>query len=240
MVRLSVNINKVATLRNARGGSIPNLIQVAKDCEKFGAQGITVHPRPDERHIRYSDVRQLKLIVNTEFNIEGNPIPSFMDLVTETLPDQVTLVPDAPDALTSNAGWDCIKNEQFLSKTINKLSSLGIRTSLFLDPDIEQLKAAAQTGVDRIELYTEGYAQGYTKHPDTAIQQYIAAAETATLINLGINAGHDLDLNNLKYFVKNVPNIREVSIGHALISDALYLGLEETIRRYLEQLSEPS
>ncbi len=238
MTRLSVNINKVATIRNARGGNVPDLLQVAKDCEKFGAEGITVHPRPDERHIRYNDVRLLKPVVNTEFNIEGNPIPSFIKLVDQVLPDQVTLVPDSPDALTSNAGWDCIKNRAFLTEIVSHLRSLGIRSSIFLDPDLSQVEAAAITGVDRIELYTESYAKQFAIDRLNAVSSFSAASELANEIGLGVNAGHDLDLENLSFFKENVSNVKEVSIGHALISDALYYGLEKTIKLYLNELAK--
>jgi len=238
MTRLSVNINKVATIRNARGGNVPDLLQVAKDCEKFGAEGITVHPRPDERHIRYNDVRLLKPVVNTEFNIEGNPTPSFLELVGQVLPNQVTLVPDSPDALTSNAGWDCIKNRAFLTEIVSHLRSLGIRSSIFLDPDLSQVEAAAITGVDRIELYTESYAKQFAIDRLNAVSSFSAASELANEIGLGVNAGHDLDLENLSFFKENVSNVKEVSIGHALISDALYYGLEKTIKLYLNELAK--
>ncbi len=234
--RLSVNINKIATIRNARGGNMPNLLQVAKDCESFGAEGITVHPRPDGRHIRYNDVYDLRSIVTTEFNIEGYPSDSFNELVCDVVPTQVTLVPDAPDALTSNAGWDTIQNEQLLRKLIEAYHRKGIRTSIFVDANTEMVKAAAQTGTDRIELYTESYARNYPQDPAAAIRDFVLAAQEAEKQNLGLNAGHDLSLVNLQYFAKRIPGLLEVSIGHALICDALYLGLESTIHQYLQQL----
>lgn len=234
--RLSVNVNKIATLRNARGGNMPNLIQVVKDCEKFGAQGITVHPRPDERHIRYSDVYDLKKIVTTEFNIEGYPSDRYNELIHEIKPTQVTLVPDAPNALTSNAGWDTIKHQDFLTKLIANYHKDGIRTSIFVDANVEMVKNAAKTGTDRIELYTESYARNYPDNPESAIRDFVLAAEEANRQGLGINAGHDLSLTNLKYFAQHIPNLLEVSIGHALICDAIYLGLQTTIEQYLNQL----
>jgi pyridoxine 5-phosphate synthase len=236
MTKLSVNINKIATLRNARGGNLPDLIQVAKDCEKFGAQGITVHPRPDERHIRYNDVRNLKKIVTTEFNIEGYPSQEFIDLVFEVKPHQVTLVPDAPDAITSNNGWDTIKYQEMLFKICQNFKKEGIRTSIFVNPVPVMVHNAKFCGADRIELYTESYAVNYPINPKSAIGDYISAANEAVNQGLGVNAGHDLNLHNLNYFAKNIPQLLEVSIGHALISDALYLGLEETIKRYLLEL----
>jgi pyridoxine 5-phosphate synthase len=237
MARLSVNINKIATLRNSRGGNNPDLIQVAKDCERFGAQGITVHPRPDERHIRYQDVYDLKKIVTTEFNIEGNcQEQKFVDMVLASKPEQVTLVPDVLGQITSNHGWDTVKNQDYLKEIIKVFRDAGIRVSIFVDADIEMVKAAATTGTDRIELYTEGYASQYFANKEQAIGPYIQAAETARKLGLGINAGHDLDLQNLKYFAQNIPVLDEVSIGHALISDALYYGLENTIQMYLRQL----
>lgn len=236
MTKLSVNINKFATLRNARGGNLPDILLTAKDCERFGAQGITVHPRPDERHIRYQDVRDLKPILTTEFNIEGNPTPSFIDLVLEVKPAQVTLVPDAPDAITSNAGWDTIKNQDFLTKTIDRFKAAGIRTSIFIETDLKMIEYAAKTGTDRIELYTEQYAIDYPKNPEKAIKAFVESAQAACDLGLGINAGHDLDLQNLAYFAKNIPGLLEVSIGHALISDALYYGLENSIQMYLAKL----
>jgi len=238
MTKLSVNINKIATLRNSRGGNNPNVLQVASDCERFGAEGITVHPRPDERHIRYEDTRQLSKLVTTEFNIEGNPIPSFIALVEESKPAQVTLVPDGPDAITSNSGWDTITHKSFLTETIAHFKSLGIRTSVFVDPIEKMVEGAKACGADRIELYTEPYAHGFLSNKEKAIAPYITCAKLASELGLGINAGHDLDLNNLHYFYLNIPNLDEVSIGHALISDALYLGLENTIQRYLRQLRQ--
>lgn len=238
MARLSVNINKIATLRNSRGGDNPNLIQVAVDCERFGAQGITVHPRPDERHIRYNDVFGLKKIVTTEFNIEGNcQEQKFIDLVLANKPEQVTLVPDVLGQITSNHGWDTIKNQQYLKEIIALFKNAGIRVSIFVDPVVEMVEAAATTGTDRIELYTEGYAHQYHQDKAAAIAPYIKAAEVAQKLGLGINAGHDLDLNNLKYFAQNIPGLAEVSIGHALIADALYYGLENTVQMYLRQLA---
>jgi len=237
MTRLSININKIATLRNSRGGNNPDLIQVAKDCERFGAQGITVHPRPDERHIRYNDVFELKKIVTTEFNIEGNcQEQKFVDLVLANKPEQVTLVPDVLGQLTSNHGWDTIKNQDYLKQIIGVFKQAGIRVSIFVDPVIEMVEAAATTGTDRIELYTEAYAHNYSRGKEVAIEPYVRAAATANEYGLGINAGHDLDLHNLKYFAQNIPHLDEVSIGHALISDALYYGLENTIQMYLRQL----
>lgn len=232
MTQLSVNVNKIATLRNARGGDVPNLLQVALDCERFGAQGITVHPRPDERHIRYQDVRELKKVLTTEFNIEGNPIPSFMALVEEVRPHQVTLVPDAPDALTSSAGWDVARHRDFLSEILEQLHTWGIRTSIFVGTDLKNLDAAAALGTDRVELYTEPYASGYSADHARAVAPFIQAAEHARTLGIELNAGHDLSLENLRFFSEAIPFLSEVSIGHALISDALYLGLEETIRRY--------
>ncbi|MGN6395346.1 MAG: pyridoxine 5'-phosphate synthase [Mucilaginibacter sp.] len=238
MTRLSVNINKIATLRNSRGGNNPDLIQVAKDCERFGAQGITVHPRPDERHIRYNDVFELKKIVTTEFNIEGNcQEQKFIDLVLANKPEQVTLVPDALGQLTSNHGWDTIANQQYLTDIIKVFKNAGIRVSIFVDPIVEMVEGAAKTGTDRIELYTEAYAHQYHQNKEAAIAPYVKAAEAAHRLGLGINAGHDLDLNNLKYFAENIPRLDEVSIGHALICDAIYYGLENTIQMYLRQLS---
>ncbi len=237
MTKLSVNINKFATLRNARGGNMPDVLLAAKDCERFGAQGITVHPRPDERHIRYQDVRELKPILTTEFNIEGNPIDSFVKLVLENRPAQVTLVPDAHNAITSNSGWDTKKNKVFLKEICSIFNAEGIRTSIFLDPNIEMIKHAADIGCHRIELYTEDYAVKYSLgQKELAIEPYIKAAEVAAEFGLGLNAGHDLSLENLEYFKKNIPEILEVSIGHALICDAIYLGLENTIQSYLRQL----
>jgi pyridoxine 5-phosphate synthase len=238
MARLSVNINKIATLRNSRGGDNPNLVQVAKDCERFGAEGITVHPRPDERHIRYQDVFDLKKIVTTEFNIEGNcQEQKFIDLVLASKPEQVTLVPDVLGQITSNHGWDTIKNQSYLKDIIRVFKDAGIRVSIFVDPVTEMVEAAATTGTDRIELYTEAYAHNYTTNKEQAIAPYVQAAEVAHKLGLGINAGHDLDLQNLQYFAQNIPALDEVSIGHALISDALYYGLENTIQMYLRQLA---
>ena len=237
MTALSVNINKVATLRNARGGTMPNLLEVTKDLQRYGAQGITVHPRTDQRHIRYEDVRSLPEILTTEFNIEGNPIPKFVDLVMKVKPAQVTLVPDAVDALTSNAGWDTIKNQDFLKEIIKKFQSEGIRTSIFIDPVLDQIEGAAATGTDRIELYTEAYAADYTRNREIAIAPYVAASERANELGLGINAGHDLNLDNIAYFAKRIPSLLEVSIGHALICESLYLGFENVIPMYLQRLS---
>ncbi len=234
--RLSVNINKVATIRNARGGNMPDLIQVAKDCERFGAQGITVHPRPDGRHIKYQDVYDLKKIVTTEFNIEGYPSDSFMELVTTVVPTQVTLVPDPPEALTSNAGWDTLANHEFLTGIINRLHDKGIRASIFVNADPKMVEGAKATGTDRVELYTESYAANYLKDREAAIRDFVVAAQEAEKQHIGLNAGHDLSLVNLKYFQEQIPGLLEVSIGHALICDALYLGLQETIRQYLLQL----
>lgn len=236
MTRLSVNINKIATLRNARGGNNPNVIQVARDCERFGAQGITVHPRPDERHIRHSDVMELKKIVTTEFNIEGYPDDRYMKLVHDTKPAQATLVPDKPDAITSNAGWDTRKNEKFLKEVIESLKKTGTRVSLFVDPDMKMVEGARQVGADRIELYTEPYASHFFKNRDAAVKPYIEAAKAAHELGLGVNAGHDLDLANLKFLRQSLPHLDEVSIGHALICDALYFGLENTIQLYLREL----
>lgn len=232
MTQLSVNVNKIATLRNARGGNVPDLVRVALDCERFGAQGITVHPRPDERHIRYQDVYDLKQVLTTEFNIEGNPIPSFMELVGRVRPHQVTLVPDAPDALTSSAGWDVAANRSFLTDILAQLKEWGIRTSIFVGTDLRNLEEAAAIGTDRVELYTEPYAALYAEDRERAIAPFVQAAEHALSLGLELNAGHDLSLENLAFFSSSIPGLSEVSIGHALISDALYLGLEETIRRY--------
>lgn len=236
MTSLSVNINKVATLRNARGGNMPNLLEVAKDLQHFGAQGITIHPRPDQRHIRYDDALALPKVVTTEFNIEGNPILEFKDLVLKIKPTQVTLVPDAPDAITSNAGWDTLKHKSFLQDIIAEFKAAGIRTSIFVDPIPEMVEGAAETHTDRIELYTEDYAKRYSSDPKAAIAPYIAAAEIAQSLKLGLNAGHDLSLENVGYFAKNIPNLQEVSIGHALICESLYLGFENVIPLYLQQL----
>ena len=237
MTKLSVNINKIATLRNARGGNQPNIIQTAKDIQSFGAEGITVHPRPDERHITYADAKALPEIITTEYNIEGNPIAKFIELVCRVKPTQVTLVPDAPDAITSNAGWDTIKNQSFLKEVIQEFKSNGIRTSIFLDPDVAQVKAAVKTGTDRIELYTESYAEGFLKNPQKAIAPFVAAATKAQEVGLGLNAGHDLSLDNIQFFAQNIPGLLEVSIGHALICESLYLGLENVINQYISKLS---
>ena len=236
MTKLSVNINKVATLRNARGGNNPNVLKVARDVELFGGQGVTVHPRPDERHIRYQDVRDLKPQITTELNIEGNPIPSFVELVLEVVPTQVTLVPDGNDQLTSNHGWDTIENRSFLTDICKTFKAAGIRTSIFVDADPRMVEGAKTCGADRVELYTEPYASGYQTNREAAIAPFIAAAEEARRIGLGLNAGHDLSLENLQYYHQMIPWTDEVSIGHALICDALYLGLQETIKQYLEQL----
>lgn len=236
MTRLSVNINKIATIRNARGGNMPNVAKAAVDCELFGAEGITVHPRPDERHIRYADVREIKPLVTTEFNIEGNPIPSFIDLVMEVVPDQVTLVPDAEDAITSNAGWDAIKHKDFLTEVCSEFKKKGIRTSIFIDPKPEMAEAAAVCGCDRVELYTESYASMYSADREAAIKPFVSTAEAVRNCGLGLNAGHDLNLENLEYFIRNIPWTDEVSIGHAIICDALYMGLEQTIKAYLSKV----
>ena len=236
MTRLSVNINKIATLRNARGGNLPDVEKAARDCERFGAEGITVHPRPDERHIRYSDVRLIRPGITTEFNIEGNPIGSFIDLVCEVAPDQVTLVPDAHDAITSNAGWDTVANREFLTDVCALFKSKGIRTSIFIDPDPRMAEGAAECGADRVELYTAGYAEHFPQGPEVAIADYLRCAERVRELGLGLNAGHDLNLDNLEYFIRTIPWTDEVSIGHALISDALYMGLEKTIAAYLSKI----
>ncbi len=236
MTRLSVNINKFATLRNARGGNNPDIIQVAKDCERFGAEGITVHPRPDERHIRYADVKDLKKIVTTEFNIEGNPNEKFIELVLEVTPEQVTLVPDAVDAVTSDSGWNTLEHEAYLKEVIGKFKVKGIRTSIFVDPVKEMIQGAAKTGADRIELYTEPYAHHFLEDKHKAVKDYAECAKLANELGLGINAGHDLSLDNLQFFKKEVTHLAEVSIGHALICDAIYFGLENTIQLYKRQL----
>lgn len=236
MTRLSVNINKIATIRNARGGNMPDVAKAAIDCESFGAEGITVHPRPDERHIRYSDVRQIRPTVKTEFNIEGNPIPSFVDLVMEVVPDQVTLVPDAEDAITSNAGWDAVKHRSFLSEVCAEFKRRGIRTSIFIDPKPEMAEAAALCGCDRVELYTESYAAMFPQDREAAIAPFLKTAQAVRECGLGLNAGHDLNLDNLEYFIRTIPWTDEVSIGHAIICDALYMGLEETIKTYLSKV----
>jgi pyridoxine 5-phosphate synthase len=238
MTKLSVNINKIATLRNSRGGNNPDLVKVALDCERFGAQGITVHPRPDERHIRYQDVYDLKAAIATEFNIEGNcREDKFVNLVLANKPAQVTLVPDAEGQITSNHGWDTIKHKDYLKEMVAVFQNAGIRVSIFVDPVVEMVEGAAETGTDRIELYTEAYAHNYFADREKAVVNYIAAAHHANKLGLGINAGHDLDLHNLHYFAQSIPGLLEVSIGHALISDALYLGLETTIQGYLQQLA---
>lgn len=236
MTQLSVNINKVATLRNARGENVPNVQRFASDCESFGAQGITVHPRPDERHIRYADVFSLRPLVKTEFNIEGYPSPEFIDLVLKVRPEQVTLVPDAPGDLTSHGGWDVSANMEFLSSLIDRFRDAGIRTSIFVETDIENIKAAARAGADRIELYTKPYADAYETNREAAIEPFIEASRAAHKAGLGVNAGHDLNLQNLAYFHAKLPYLDEVSIGHAIIADALYLGIQETIKRYRECL----
>lgn len=237
--KLSVNINKIATLRNSRGGNNPNVVKAALDCERFGAQGITVHPRPDERHIRYKDVYDLKPLLATEFNIEGNCTEKkFVDLVLDVKPTQVTLVPDTQGQLTSDHGWDTIKNQSYLKDMIAQFKSVGIRTSIFVNADVKMVEGALATGTDRIELYTESYAHNYAADKQKAIHPFIKAAEKANELNIGINAGHDLSLENLKYFSDNIPNLLEVSIGHALISDAIYLGLENTVQLYLRQLQK--
>lgn len=236
MTKLSVNINKIATLRNARGGNVPDLLKVATDIQRFGGQGITIHPRPDERHIRYQDARDLKPIVYTEFNIEGNPQHNFIDLVLECQPTQVTLVPDAIGAITSSAGWDTVKNQAYLTEMIQEFQRHNIRTSIFVDPRLDMIEGAKKTGSDRIELYTEAFAHQYSLGNTAAIEPYIAAAELANELQLGINAGHDLSLDNIQFFKQNIPGLLEVSIGHALISESLYLGLENVVNMYLQKL----
>ncbi|MDO6517538.1 pyridoxine 5'-phosphate synthase [Zobellia uliginosa] len=236
MTKLSVNINKIATLRNARGGNMPDLLKTAADIESFGAQGITIHPRPDERHIRYQDARDLKTLVTTEYNIEGNPVTQFIDLVLEVRPTQVTLVPDAVDAITSNAGWDTVKHKDFLKDVIQTFKNAGIRTSIFVDAEAKMVEGAAETGTDRIELYTESYAKDYGNGPEKAVKPFTEAAKIAYQCGLGLNAGHDLSLDNIKYFKENAPHLLEVSIGHALICEALYLGLENVVNMYLNKL----
>ena len=236
MTKLSVNINKIAVIRNSRGGNLPDVIAAARNIERFGAEGITVHPRPDGRHIRYDDVRELKKTLTTEFNIEGNPIDSFTDLVSEVIPTQVTLVPDAHDAITSNAGWNTLKYAGFLQEKVVLFRKLGIRVSIFVDPDVAMVRGAADCGADRIELYTEGYASAYASNREKAIAPYVSAAEEAERLGLGVNAGHDLNLENLRYFIERIPFVKEVSIGHALISDALYFGLENTVQMYMRQI----
>ena len=237
MTQLSVNINKIATLRNSRGVNVPDLLKVAADLQSFGAQGITIHPRPDQRHIRYDDALALPAVLTTEFNIEGNPIPKFIDLVTQIQPDQVTLVPDAEDAITSNAGWDTIKHKDFLVEVISEFQSHGIRTSIFVDPIEKIVEGAKNTGTDRIELYTEAYAQNFKKNPEKAVAPYTQAAIVANDLGIGINAGHDLNLENTAFFAQNISNLLEVSIGHALVSESLYLGFENVIPMYLQRLS---
>ncbi len=236
MTKLSVNINKIATLRNSRGGDVPNVVEFARDAQRFGAEGITIHPRPDERHIRYQDAYDLKPEVNTEYNLEGNPIPKFMDMVLEVKPTQVTLVPDAEDAITSNAGWDTVKHKDFLIDVIKEFKNNGIRTSIFVDPDLHQIEGAKATGTDRIELYTEAYAHQYKLGNKEGIKPYMACAGLANALQLGINAGHDLSLDNIKYFKENITGLLEVSIGHALIAESLYLGAENVIKMYLDKL----
>ncbi len=236
MTKLSVNINKIATLRNARGGNVPDILKVAADCQTFGSDGITVHPRPDGRHIRYSDVLDLQSIITTEFNIEGYPSPAFIELVKTVKPRQVTLVPDPPEAITSNAGWNTVENEAFLKEIIEDFQSVGIRVSIFIDTDIENIRNAAKTGADRVELYTEPYAANYALDKEKAVLPFVEAAKAARDSGLGVNAGHDLNLENLRYLKENIPWLKEVSIGHALISDALYYGLEKTIQLYKECL----
>ncbi|RAR71797.1 pyridoxine 5'-phosphate synthase [Flavobacterium aciduliphilum] len=236
MTKLSVNINKIATLRNARGGNVPNVLQVAKDIQKFGAHGVTIHPRPDERHIRYQDARDLKAVVYTEYNIEGNPQHNFIDLVLECQPKQVTLVPDAIGAITSSAGWDTIKNQSYLTDVIQEFKRNGIRTSIFVDPILQMVEGAKKTGTDRIELYTEEFAHQFEIGNRKGIEPYTQAAILAQELDLGINAGHDLSLDNIKFFKENIPGLLEVSIGHALISEALYLGLDNVVNMYLQKL----
>ena len=236
MTKLSVNVNKIATLRNARGGDVPNLVQFSKDIQRFGADGITVHPRPDERHIRYSDVLDLKKVITTEFNIEGYPTPKFIDLVLRVKPHQVTLVPDPPDVLTSNSGWNTKENESFLKEVISEFKNSNIRTSIFIETDKKMIEGAAKIGTDRIELYTESYAKGFSSNKEAAIKPFIESCELATEIGLGINAGHDLNLDNLSYFALQCKNLLEVSIGHAIIADALYLGMENTVKMYKNSL----
>ena len=236
MTKLSVNINKIATLRNSRGGNVPNLVQFAIDVQKFGAQGVTIHPRPDERHIRYQDARDLKPVVHTEYNIEGNPVKKFMDLVLEVKPTQVTLVPDADDALTSNAGWDTIKHKSFLKEVIQEFNRNNIRTSIFVDANVKMVEGAKETGADRIELYTESFAHEFGLGNAKGIEPFVQAALKANELNIGINAGHDLSLENIQFFKQNIPNLLEVSIGHALISESLYLGIENVVNMYLQKL----
>ena len=236
MTKLSVNINKIATLRNSRGGDVPNVVQFAKDVQRFGAEGVTIHPRPDERHIRYQDAYDLKPVVYTEYNIEGNPIPKFVDMVLKIKPTQVTLVPDSIDAITSNAGWDTLKHKDFLIDVIKEFKNNGIRTSIFVDPDLHQIEGAKETGTDRIELYTEAFAHQYSLGNKDAIKPYMECAGLANTLRLGLNAGHDLSLDNIKFFKENITGLLEVSIGHALIAESLYLGIEHVIGMYLEKL----
>ena len=236
MTKLSVNINKIATLRNSRGGNTPNVVQFAKDVQEFGAEGVTIHPRPDERHIRYQDAFDLKPIVYAEYNIEGNPIPKFVDMVLSIKPTQVTLVPDAVDAITSNAGWDTIKHKEFLTEVISEFKRNNIRTSIFLDPDLKQVEGAKATGTDRIELYTEAFAHQYSLGNENAIKPYAECAILSNDLGLGVNAGHDLSLDNIKFFKDHIPGLLEVSIGHALISESLYLGIENVVQMYLHKL----
>ena len=236
MAKLSVNVNKIATIRNARGGDVPNIVQVAKDCESFGAEGVTIHPRPDERHITTKDVYDLKKVITTEYNIEGYPDERFMRLIEETRPTQATLVPDGPDVLTSNAGWDTVKHKEKLTEICKQISKWGVRTSIFVDTDHKNIEGAKDIGIDRIELYTGPYADNFEKDKDAAIKEYVSAAELANKLGIGINAGHDLNLDNLAFFKQSIPNLKEVSIGHALIADSLYLGFETTIKKYLELL----
>ena len=236
MTKLSVNVNKIATLRNSRGSDFPNVVKVATDIQDFGAEGITIHPRPDERHIKYQDAYDLKKVVTTEFNIEGNPIPKFMDMVLAISPTQVTLVPDTVDAITSNAGWDTVKHQSFLKEIISECKRKGIRTSIFIDTNLKLIEAAATTGADRIELYTEAYAQQYAKGSKKAIKPYAESAKLATELGMGVNAGHDLSLDNIQFFAQNIPNLLEVSIGHALIAESLYLGLENVVNMYKYKL----
>ena len=236
MTKLSVNINKIATLRNSRGGDVPNVVQFAKDAQRFGAEGITIHPRPDERHIRYQDAHDLKPVVYTEYNIEGNPIPKFIDLVLATKPTQVTLVPDSIDAITSNAGWDTIKHKDFLVEVIKEFKNNGIRTSIFVDPVLKQIEGAKETGTDRIELYTEAFAHQYSLDNKDAVIPYVDCAKLADSLDLGVNAGHDLSLDNIEFFKQSIPNLLEVSIGHALIAESLYLGVENVINMYKNKL----
>ncbi|WP_452600674.1 pyridoxine 5'-phosphate synthase [Pontimicrobium sp. MEBiC06410] len=236
MTKLSVNINKIATLRNSRGGDTPNVVQFAKDVQRFGAEGVTIHPRPDERHIKYKDAYDLKPVVYTEYNIEGNPNPKFVDMVLKIKPTQVTLVPDAVDALTSNAGWDTITNKDFLVDVIKQFQEEGIRTSIFVDPELKQIEGAKATGTDRIELYTEAFAHQYSLGNTKAIEPYTKCAELANSLGLGVNAGHDLSLDNIQFFQQNIPGLLEVSIGHALVSESLYLGIENVVNMYLNKL----